>query len=107
MVAGFAFALLRAGNYFLGEGDAFAVAFFLMTDVVAFATFFEPSSPVPVVASDISWVAVPSLPLAAFFAPAIVGFALGDAAWADVPTARPRMSVSADTAAIFFFIVAV
>ena len=54
-----------------------------MTLVVAFATFFEPSSPDPVDASDISWVAVPSLALGAgvaFLTGVTLGFADGDAA---------------------------
>lgn len=73
-----------------------------MTEVFALATFFEPSSPEPLEASDISWVAVPSFAVAT--AGFLVGLALGDAAWAVLPIARPRMSDRASTAEEFLFI---
>jgi len=67
-------------NYFLAVGEGFAMGCFLITLVVAFATFLEPSSPEPVDASDISWVAVPSLPLGAGVAFLTgVAFGFGDA----------------------------
>lgn len=61
-----------------------------MTEVVAFAIFFVPSLPALAPAT------------AGFFAND--GLALGDAAWAELPIARPRMSDSASTAEEFLFI---